>query len=140
MKVILVARKALAAYLISSDVSHEVNSIGVSLRKSGRYNSRSTAIARSLVVPQTMRSGRRKSSMADPSRKNSGFDATSKSASERIARMGLFDESSGSHRHRRLRDDDRVAVERLGDLFGGLENVGQVRMAVTAPRRRSDGE
>src|SRR5204863_6069285 len=36
MKVILVARKPLAAYLISSEVSMPVKMIGVSIRKSGR--------------------------------------------------------------------------------------------------------
>ncbi len=36
MKVIFMAKKAFAAYLMSSDVSRLVTMIGVSLRKSGR--------------------------------------------------------------------------------------------------------
>ncbi len=36
MKVIFIARKALAAYLISSEVRRSVNRIGVSFRNSGR--------------------------------------------------------------------------------------------------------
>ena len=50
-----------------------------------------TAWARSVVQPITTRSGRMKSPMALPSRRNSGFEATSKSSSGRkpctISRM-----------------------------------------------------
>ena len=87
MKVILVAKKVLAAYLISSEVVLEVNRIGVSMRNSGRYRVRMTACARSLPVPITTRSGRMKSLMAAPSRRNSGFDMTSNSASGRASAM-----------------------------------------------------
>ena len=82
MKVTLVARKLLVAYLISSAVSSEVNTIGVWLRFSGRYRRSSTWRACSVSTPTTTRSGRMKSSIAEPSRRNSGFEATS------IARSG----------------------------------------------------
>ena len=47
---------------------------------------RITARARPLAVPITTRSGRMKSPIAEPSRRNSGLDATSNSASGRAAR------------------------------------------------------
>ena len=81
MKLIFVARNALAAYLISSALSRPVTTMGVSIRLSGRYNSRSTCSARSVSTPMTTRSGRMKSDNAAPSRRNSGLEATSKSAS-----------------------------------------------------------
>jgi hypothetical protein len=45
--------------------------------------------ARSALTPMTTRSGRMKSLIADPSRRNSGFEATSNSASGRASRMIL---------------------------------------------------
>ena len=48
MKEILVARNALAAYLIISALSSEVLTIGVSSRYSGRYTFLITSRARSL--------------------------------------------------------------------------------------------
>ena len=85
MKLILVARKALAAYLISSAVSRPVTTIGTSMRFNGRYSARNRASARSPSTPMTIRSGRMKSAIAAPSRRNSGFEATSKSASGLIS-------------------------------------------------------
>ena len=76
MKVILVARKALAEYLISSAVSMLVATIGVSIRYRGRYSRRRVAKAASLSAPITTRSGRMKSPTALPSRRNSGLLAT----------------------------------------------------------------
>ena len=87
MKVIFVAKNVLAAYLMSSLVSISVNTIGVSLKKSGRYNSRITSFARSLFTPITTLSGRMKSFIAAPSLKNSGFELTSNSASGRSSLM-----------------------------------------------------
>ena len=46
-----------------------------------------TSLARSASQPMTKRSGRMKSSIAAPSRKNSGFDTTSKAASGRAPQM-----------------------------------------------------
>ena len=86
MKLILVARKAFDAYLMSSALSRPVARIGVSIRFSGRYSSRSRASARGLSTPMTTRSGRMKSLIAAPSRRNSGLEATSKSASGRSSR------------------------------------------------------
>ena len=80
MKLIFVAKKALDAYFISSALSRSVTSMGVSLRFKGRYNSVSNAFARSLSTPNTTLSGLIKSEIAAPSLKNSGLDATSKSA------------------------------------------------------------
>ncbi len=63
-----------------------VNTIGASIRYSGRYSRRSTSRARSRSAPITTRSGRMKSPMALPSRRNSGFEATSNASSGRVAR------------------------------------------------------
>ena len=87
MNVIFVAKNVLAAYLMSSLVSISVNTIGVSLKKSGRYNSRITSFARSLFTPITTLSGRMKSFIAAPSLKNSGFELTSNSAFGRSSLM-----------------------------------------------------
>ncbi len=87
MKVIFIARKALEAYLISSLVRRSVIISGVSIRFSGRYISVITARARSSSRPTTTRSGRLKSSIAAPSRRNSGLETTATSASGRSARM-----------------------------------------------------
>ena len=40
----------------------------------------------------------------------------------------------------RLGDDHLVAVEHVGDLAGGLEDVGEVGVAVAAARGRADGD
>ena len=46
-----------------------------------------TAIARASSVPTTTRSGRLKSSIAEPSRRNSGLETTATSSSGLISRM-----------------------------------------------------
>ena len=76
MKVTFIARKAFAAYFVSSAVRREVNRIGAWLRYSGRYSSVITVLVRSSSAPMTIRSGRLKSAIAAPSRRNSGFDTT----------------------------------------------------------------
>ena len=59
-------------------------------------------------------------------------------------RAGLADDAldlvAGADRHRRLGDDDRVAVELTRDLARRVVDVGQIGMAVAAPRRRADGD
>ena len=45
---------------------------------------------------------------------------------------------AGADRHGRLGDDDGEAVERRGDLARRGVDVGQVGVAVAAPRRRAD--
>ena len=85
MKLIFVARNALLAYLISSAVATFVTTNGTSIRFSGLYRSRRIAIACGSSAPITTRSGRRKSSTALPSRRNSGLDATEHSTLSRPA-------------------------------------------------------
>ena len=86
MKEILVARKEFEAYLMSSAVSSVVTTIGVSSRNSGSWILRRMLAAFLVSAPITMRSGRMKVSIAEPSRRNSGFDATSNSAPRRAKR------------------------------------------------------
>ena len=77
MKVIFVAKNEFAAYFINSAVSLSVNIIGVSSKYKGLYNSFNIFLAFSDLHPITTRSGRIKSLIAEPSLRNSGFDATS---------------------------------------------------------------
>jgi len=81
MKLIFVARKLLAAYLISSELSRPVKSISVCVRSKGRYISSSTARARDVSYHRTILSGERKSATAVPSLRNSGLEAISYSIS-----------------------------------------------------------
>ena len=83
MNEILVARKAFEAYLMSSAVSSVVSTIGVSIRNSGSWSFLRMVRARGVSAPMTTRSGRMKVSIAEPSRRNSGFEATSNSAPRR---------------------------------------------------------
>src|SRR3990170_4202895 len=75
MKEILVARKALEAYLIISAVRRSVIRIGA---RSGRWTCATLAAASRSKDPRTVRKGVMKSAMADPSRKNSGQETTEK--------------------------------------------------------------
>ena len=70
------ARKALEAYFIISALSISVKRTGASLRFKGLYNSFKVSSAFLSVTPQTTLSGLIKSSIADPSLKNSGLDDT----------------------------------------------------------------
>ena len=67
------ARKALAAYLI---VSAEAGLVTISGAGTPRYSVATRIAAAWSSLPITMRSGWRKSWIADPSRRNSGFDTT----------------------------------------------------------------
>jgi hypothetical protein len=86
MKEILVARKALLAYLIISAVYRLVISTGAS---SGLYSSATRAAAARSWVPSTMRSGSMKSCTAEPSRRNSGLETTGTESrdGDRVVRM-----------------------------------------------------
>ena len=78
MKLIRVANIALAAYLV---ISAEAISMKITLklfRSMGLYRRVISSRASSLSTPTTTLSGFIKSSIASPSFKNSGFDATSK--------------------------------------------------------------
>ncbi len=77
MKEIFVARKELAAVLTSSAVGKSVTTSGVPSAIGVSYTSRSSFSARSPWTPITIRSGCRVSCTAKPSRRNSGFHASS---------------------------------------------------------------
>ena len=76
MNEILAARNALEAYLMTSAEGRSVMIIG---RSSGAYSSTSVMATCWVGAPITMRSGRSVSSMAEPSRRNSGLLTTSNS-------------------------------------------------------------
>jgi hypothetical protein len=73
-----------------------------------------------------------KSWIAEPSRRNSGFEAH---------RQDALDPAPGADRHRRFGHDHRAVrrqlSQRVGDLGGGGEDVGEVGVAVAAARRRA---
>ena len=78
MKLIFVAKKLFEAYLIISADSTVVETIGVSRRYNGQYNSFIISSDFLFSHPITTLSGRIKSFIAEPSRKNSGLETTSK--------------------------------------------------------------
>jgi hypothetical protein len=86
----------------------------------------------------TMRSGRLKSSIAAPSRRNSGLETTAKSASG-LPRDDPLDLVAGADRHGRLGDDDGEALDQLAAMVARrLIDIGEVGMAVATARRRAD--
>ena len=62
-----------------------------------------------LSAPITTRSGRMKSSIAEPSRRNSGLEATSNWPSGRRLAQDLGDLAAGADRHGRFGDDHGIA-------------------------------
>ncbi|MBA7589142.1 hypothetical protein ES708_31218 [subsurface metagenome] len=77
IKLILVASIEFAAYLVISAEGISINNNGCPFRRNGLY-SRSIAFSAFFdSIPITIRSGFKKSSIADPSFKNSGLEATS---------------------------------------------------------------
>src|SRR5450755_4194698 len=77
MKEIFVARKAFAATLTSSAVAKSVTTKGTPAASGSAYISRRIASAPAERTPTTIRSGRSVSVTACPSRRNSGFQASS---------------------------------------------------------------
>ena len=71
------ARKAFAATLASSAVSSSVTKNGVPSAICWAYTCRRTPSAQGDVTPATILSGARASATAEPSRRNSGFHASS---------------------------------------------------------------
>ena len=82
-----VARNELEACFTSSALRTSIRSMG---RSRGAYNSTSFIAASWQEHPMTIRSGRRESLMAEPSRRNSGLEATSKRASGGACRAMMF--------------------------------------------------
>ena len=77
MKLILVASRQLATYLVISALSGVMTRNGRSVRRNGAYSSCSRSATSSRRTPTTTRSGLLKSSIAAPSLRNSGLLATS---------------------------------------------------------------
>src|SRR5262245_15669357 len=87
-KLIFVARKALAAYLI---VSADAGSVTIGGAATPRYSDATRTAADWSSAPITTRSGLRKSCTAEPSRRNSGFDTTWTSDRPRTRSTTLVD-------------------------------------------------
>src|SRR6266508_427930 len=88
----LVARKALAAYLI---VSADAGSVTINGAGTPRYSDATLMAAAWSSLPTTMRSGCKKSCTAEPSRRNSGFDTTATSG-RRSTRSTTFVDPTGT--------------------------------------------
>ena len=78
--------------------------------------------------------------MAAPSRRNSGLDTTAKSASGRVSRMMRSTSSPVPTGTVDLVITTVKPSSARGDLARGVIDVGQIGMAVAAPRRRADGD
>ena len=76
---IFAAKKEFEAYLVSSADFSSIIIIGLPDLTYGLYSFSISFVARSLLDPTTIRSGFKKSSTANPSLKNSGFETTSNS-------------------------------------------------------------
>ena len=104
-KLSLVARNALAAYLI---VSADAGSVTMTCACTPSYSAPTAIAAARSSQPTTTRSGRRKSSTAEPSRRNSGLrhDAHVGALQDPLDDLGAAD------RHGRLVDDDALVGQR----------------------------
>ncbi len=137
MKVILVARKALAAYLVSSAVRREVTRIGAWLRykrpvERGHHLHGPRVLGADDDAVGPLEVGDRRA-LAQELRVG---DHVELGLGPGLAHDAL-DLVAGAHRHGRLGDHHGVAVKRAGDVAGGLVDVGQVGMAVAAAGRRA---
>ena len=99
-----------------------------------------TSRARWSSVPTTIRLGRLKSSIAAPSRRNSGIGDDGEVGLRPGGADDLLDGVAGADRDRRFGHYHRIAGEGRGDLAGGGVDIAQVGMAVATPRRRADGD
>ena len=138
MKVILVARKALAAYLISSAV-----------RRAGEHDRRLVEGQRPVDLAHHLARALVVGADHDAVGELEVADRRALAQEFRIGddrdvgrRLGLADDPldlvAGADRHGRFGDDHGEAVERGGDLARGGVDIGEVGMAVAAPRRRAD--
>jgi hypothetical protein len=116
MKVILVARKALAAYLVSSAVRRPVKSSGGVVEIERAVDLFHDLAARSSSVPMTMRSGRLKSAIAAPSRRNSGIGDDGDLRIGPCLADDPLDLVAGADRHGRLGNKHREAIDGFRDL------------------------
>jgi hypothetical protein len=91
-------------------------------------------------TPITTRSGRMKVSIAAPSRRNSGFDATSNWAPRgRVGAQHLEQRARRAHRRRALLHHQLVVVEVLRHRFRHVEDGAGIGAPV-ATRRRAHGD
>lgn len=127
MKEILVARKEFAEVFTSSAVGKSVTTNGEPSATGPAYTSRRSFSAPSLAIPTTIRSGCRVSCTAKPSRRNSGFQASSAPAAGRsqLGEAGR-ETGGGAHRDGRLADDQDGPVQVRGQGIEGAVDVAHV--------------
>jgi hypothetical protein len=125
--VILVARKALAAYLISSAVS-----IPVEL---AQYRPRPLAVGADHHPVGAHEIGDRRA-LAQKFRVRGNVEPALRPG----AAQDLGDLAAGADRHGRLGHHHRIARKRPADRLGGGIDIGQIGMPVAAPRWCPDGD
>ena len=140
MKVILVARNALAAYLISSAVRRPVIHDRRLVQEQRPIDVGDDGAGARIVAADDDAVGLLEvvDGGAFAQELGVGYDG------ELSVRAPFGDDArhlvAGADGHGRLGDDHLVAVEHRGDVLGGLEHVGEIGMAVAAPRGRADGD
>ena len=138
MKVILVARNAFAAYLINSAV-----------RRAVIHQRRLVERQRPVDIAEHLAAALVRGADHDAIGEFEVADRGALAQEFRIGgdhhvgrRIGLADQPldlvAGADRHGRFGDDDGEAGQRSRDLARGGVDVGQVGMAIAAPRRRAD--
>ena len=141
MKVILVARKALAAYLISSLVSRLVNS-------DGRFVDIERAIdfAHHLARPLGVAAHHHAVGAAEILDRRTfaqefriGRHVEFSAVAARLA-DDLFHLAAGADRHGGFGHHHGIVGQGRGDLFGRGKDIGEVGMAVAAAAGRADGD
>ena len=88
----------------------------------------------------TTRSGRLKSSIAAPSRRNSGFETTANESLRRALGDDALDLVARADRDGRLNHDDGEVFDNLGDVASRVVNETHVGRADLRQRRRADGD
>ena len=138
MKVILVARNALAAYLISSAV-----------RRAGEHQRRLVERQRPVDVAEHLARALVGGADHDAVGEFEVADRRALAQEFRVGgdhhvgrRIGLADQPldlvAGADRHGRFGDDHGEAGQRGGDLARGGVDIAKIGMAIAAPRRRAD--
>ena len=141
MKLIFMARKALAAYLASSATlaADEHDRRVAQGERLVEPLHAAPAPARS-SQPTSTRSGWVKSWIAEPSRRNSGIRANGEIRVRPERLQAPLDLAAGADGHRRFRRDDGEAGKMRRDLLHRLKHVGEIGVAVAPAHRRADRE
>jgi hypothetical protein len=140
MKVIFIARKALAAYLISSLVRRPVKTIGVSFSDSGTIELAHHRLGALVLGADDHAVGTLEVLDGGAFAQELGVGDHGELGVGAAALDDRLDLVAGADRHGRLGDDDGEAVDQAGDLLGRGVDIGQVGVAVAATGRGAHGD